>query len=944
LPIVLLRVGDTDNLDVVRELLQAHAYWRMRGLVTDLVIWNEDASGYRRVLGDLIQGLVAGGTEAQWADKPGGIFVRHIDNFTEEDRTLLQAVARIVMRAADGPLEQQLDRWQHALLPSRQPLLAAPRPGTPPSRTTRQLPARPDLIFFNGTGGFTPDGREYIIDLGPGHQTPAPWVNVIANPRLGTVVSERGSAYTWFGNAQTSRLTPWNNDPVSDPSGEALYLRDDSNGRGFSPTPGPGRSAAPYVCRHGFGYTIFEHREDGLASTLTTYVAIDAPVKFLALRLQNRRAHSRAVSIFACFDLVLGDLRSRQAMHVVTELEPLTGAILARNSYGVGFSDAVAFFDCSEPVRSVSGDRTEFLGRNGDPSSPAALRLRKLSGRLGPGLDPCAAMGVELELAAGAEQELVFILGAGDGAEEAIALIERHRGVGAARVALQEVWRFWNDKLGVLFAETPDPAFNVILNGWLPYQVLASRMWGRSGFYQSGGAYGFRDQLQDCVAVLHEAPELARQHLLRCAERQFIEGDVQHWWHPPGGRGVRTQCSDDYLWLPYAVCRYMAFTGDTGVLDEQIPYLEGRALADGEESYYDVPGRSDRNGTLYEHCTRAILKGLRFGAHGLPLMGGGDWNDGMNRVGHLGRGESVWLGFFLHRVLSLFSAVAERRGDGAFAQRCLTAASELANQLDQQAWDGQWYRRAYFDNGEPLGSARNGECRIDSLPQSWATIAGVGEPEHRRLALDCVWDQLVCQDLQIVRLFTPPFDHSALEPGYINGYPPGVRENGGQYTHGAVWTALAFALAGRTEQAATLVSLLNPIHHALDAAAVARYKVEPYVLAADIYGEPPHAGSGGWTWYTGSAGWFYRLLHEVILGVERQADTLRFRPCVPASWTTFKLHYRYFQTFYHVVFEQAQDHSGPPRMTLDGRSLAQEETLTLVNDQRDHTVQVRFGP
>jgi cellobiose phosphorylase len=572
-----------------------------------------------------------------------------------------------------------------------------------------------------------------------------------------------------------------------------------------------------------------------------------------------------------------------------------------------------------------------------------------------------------MDIAAGEEREIVFILGAGNNTAEAIALIQSYRGVGAARVALEEVWQFWNDKLGVLYAETPDAALNVLMNGWLPYQVLSCRMWGRSGFYQSGGAYGFRDQLQDCVALLHEVPDLSRQHLLRCAERQFVEGDVQHWWHPPGvdealdkgrrrrqgdvqhwrrppgGRGVRTRCSDDYLWLPYAVSRYVAFTGDTGVLDEQIPYLTGRTLNDGEESYYDLPGRSDQTGTLYEHCTRAILNGLKLGVHGLPLMGSGDWNDGMNRVGHLGQGESVWLGFFLHEVLSQFATLAQRRGDEAFAKQCLATAGVLASQIEKHAWDGQWYRRAYFDHGEPLGSAQNAECRIDSLPQSWATIAGVGAPERRRLALDSMWDQLVHQDIQIVQLLTPPFDRCALDPGYIKGYPPGVRENGGQYTHAAVWAAQALALAGRSEQAAALVSLLNPINHALDPQAVERYKVEPYVFSADVYGQPPHDGRGGWTWYTGSAAWFYRLLHEVIFGIERQVDTLRFRPRVPASWTRFKLHYRYYQTFYHLVFTQAPTQQGPIRLTLDGQSL-QGETLKLVNDQRDHTVEVLFGP
>ncbi|MFA5057121.1 MAG: glucoamylase family protein [Opitutaceae bacterium] len=942
LPIVLLRVSHTDNLHLVRDLLRAHAYWRMRGLLTDLVIWNEDASGYRRVLNDQILGLITAGTEAQLIDKPGGVFVRHIDIFPEEDRVLLQAVARIVIRDVDGSLDEQLERWRQTMQLSRASMMAPAQQASSSEKAVIPMVPRDDLIFANGTGGFTGDGREYIIDLPPGGHTPAPWVNVIANPRIGTVVSESGSAYTWYGNAQLCRLTPWSNDSVSDPSGEVIYIRDESSGRFFSPMPWPRASGTAYSCRHGFGYSIFEHSEDGLKSELTTYVAVAAPVKFLVLKIRNISTRSRVINVFASADLVLGDLRSRQAMHVVTELEPLTGAILARNSYNSDFSNSVFFFDCSETLRTVSGDRAEFLGRNGDPSSPAAMRLRKLGGRVGPGLDPCAAMQVRVELAEGAEREIVFIIGAGNSTAEATALIQSHQSVAAARVALEEVWRFWKEKLGVLYAETPDAAMNVLMNGWLPYQVLSCRMWGRSGFYQSGGAYGFRDQLQDCVALLHEVPDLSREHILRCAGRQFVEGDVQHWWHPPVGRGVRTRCSDDYLWLPYAVSRYVIFTGDTGVLDEQIPYLTGRALNYREESYYDLPGRSGQTGTLYEHCTRAINNGLKFGAHGLPLMGSGDWNDGMNRVGHLGQGESVWLGFFLHEVLSRFAVLAEQRGDKAFAGQCLTKAGELSGRIEKHAWDGRWYSRAYFDNGEPLGSEQNSECRIDSLTQSWATISGVGDPEHRRLALDSMWDQLVREELGIVQLFTPPFDSSALDPGYIKGYPPGVRENGGQYTHGAVWAAMAFALAGRGGQAAALVSMLNPINHALDPQGVERYKVEPYVMAADIYSQPPYAGRGGWTWYTGSAAWFYRLLHEVIFGIERQVDTLRFQPRVPISWTNFKLHYRYYQTFYHLVFTQSASHKGPIRLTLDGQSL-KDGTLKLINDQREHVVEVLFG-
>ncbi|MFA7329472.1 MAG: glucoamylase family protein [Candidatus Delongbacteria bacterium] len=942
LPIVLLRVGEADKLQLVQDLLKAHAWWRTRGLATDLVIWNEDASSYRRELGDQLLDLIAAGPEAHLLDKPGGVFVRQIESFSEEDRVLLQAVARVVIRDADGSLGGQLERWRRTREPGRALMLPPVRRAAPGPAPAPAAP-RDDLLFSNGTGGFTRDGREYIIDLPPGTHTPAPWVNVLANPRLGTVVSESGSAYTWFGNAQQGRLTPWSNDPVSDPAGEVLYLRDEESGRFQSPMPWPRMGESAYACRHGFGYSVFEHAEDGLVTELKTYVAVDAPVKFLALKIRNAGRRPRTLSVFGSVDWVLGDLRSRHAPHVVTEREPLTGAILARNAYSEEFSGFVAFFDCSEPLRSVSGDRAECLGRNGDPSGPAAVRLRELSGRLGAGLDPCAAILTRVVLEPGAEREVVFILGAGSSSAEATALVQRHRGVGPAHLALEEVWRFWRSTLGVLQAETPDAGLNVLFNGWLPYQVLACRLWGRSGFSQSGGAYGFRDQLQDCLALLHQLPGVTREQLLRCAGRQFAEGDVQHWWHPPGGRGIRTRCSDDFLWLPYAVARYVAFTGDTGVLDEVVPYLASRTLGPGEESYYDLPGRSDQAGPLYEHCVRALRHGLALGAHGLPLMGGGDWNDGMNLVGQAGRGESVWLGFFLHQVLSRFIPLAEARADAGLVDECRTAAAGLARQLDLEAWDGRWYKRAWFDDGQPLGSAAGAECRIDLLPQAWATLAGVGDPGRRRLALDAVWEQLVRQDLQLVQLLDPPFDQAPLEPGYIKAYPPGVRENGGQYTHAAIWAAQAFALAGRVEQAATLVALLNPIQHTLDPAAVERYRVEPYVLAADVYSQPPHAGRGGWTWYTGAAGWYYQLLHEVVLGLERRVDTLHIQPRVPAGWTAFRVHYRYCRTLYVLEYVQDPAQQGPVRLTLDGRPLA-GAGLDLQDDAREHRVEVRFGP
>ncbi len=936
-PIVLLRISDGAKIEIVRQLIQAHSYWRMKGLTVDLVIVNEDVSVYRQTLQDQITSHISSGIEAQMLDKPGGIFVRRLEQIPNDDRVLLQAAARIVLDDEKGTLAEQMEH--RSVLEPAIPALKISRSRSP--ELPEHVPQR-ELIFPNGYGGFTRDGHEYVITLQPGQMTPAPWVNVLANPYFGTVISESGAAYSWVENSHEFRLTPWSNDPVQDTTGEAFYIRDDQTGAFWSPTPLPAQGTTPYVIRHGFGYTVFEHTEHGIASELWVYVAMDAPVKFSVLKLRNISGDSRRLSVTGYVEWVLGDLRHKSLLHVQTEVDLKTGALLARNHYNTDFPDRIAFIDVNDITRTLTGDRKEFIGRNADLAQPAAMKRARLSGKVGAGLDPCGAVQVAFSLADGQEREFCFRLGVGRNAGEVQNLIRRFRRADASRVTLEAVWEYWNRTLGSVNVDTPDPAVNVMANGWLLYQTLSCRLWGRTGFYQSGGAYGFRDQLQDSMALVHSEPALIREHLLRAASHQFREGDVQHWWHPPAGRGVRTHFSDDLLWLPYVTCHYVACIADTGVLDEKIPFLEARLLKPEEEAYYDLPHRSEESATLYEHCVRAIERALRFGEHGLPLIGCGDWNDGMNMVGKGGRGESVWLAFFLYDVLNRFAELARSRNDLPFAQRCLSQARQLQRNIEQHAWDGEWYRRAYFDNGEPLGSQSNPECQIDSLPQSWSVISGAGDPVRSRQAMNSVDERLVRRKAELIQLFDPPFDKSSLNPGYIKGYIPGVRENGGQYTHGAIWTVMAFALRGENDHAWELFSLLNPVHHGGTAQQIATYKVEPYVVAADVYAIAPHTGRGGWTWYTGSAGWMYRLLIETLLGVNREGDQLRLTPRLPNSWTSYKIHYRYQQTVYHITFSRVSaDSPNANQLFLDGTALT-GKTVPLIDDRKEHFVEMKL--
>jgi cellobiose phosphorylase len=859
----------------------------------------------------------------------GGVYpIRH-SQIPEDDRRLLLAAASIIF---DGQIGSSLA--QHLARPPAKATVKTEKQALP----LCSLEECAKKVSPSSEPHLSEDGREYVMSICHTSPTPLPWVNVIANPGFGTVISERGASYTWFENAHEFRLTPWFNDPVTDPSGESFYIQDLDSKRFWSPMPWPTEGEGDYNVRHGFGYSVFEHRSDDIASETWVYVDADEPVKYVLIRLHNKSARARRLAVTGLCEWVLGSTRTKTAMHIVTSSED--GIILARNPYLINGPERTAFFSARGST-SLSGDRREILGDLGSRRTPVAMLRGSLSGRTGPALDPCAGLRVPIELAANASQEVVFILGAGQNYQQAIDLAKTVTHKRPPAKVLRAVRQAWQERLSVIAIETPDRSINSLANGWLLYQTISSRLWGRSGFFQSGGAYGFRDQLQDVVALVHAEPMMARAHILRATARQFPEGDVQHWWHPPSGRGVRTGFSDDYLWLPWAVAHYVSATKDYSVLDELVPFVEGRPLKLGEESYYDLPNVTEGRATLYQHCTLAINRASRrLGVHGLPLMGAGDWNDGMNLVGAQGQGESVWLAFFLYDVLERFGRIAAERHDETTGQLCTSLKAQLSQDIDLHTWDGKWYLRAFFDSGDPLGSEQNTECQIDLLPQAWAVLSGAAKPERASMAMHSVDERLVRRADQLIQLFDPPFSRAPLNPGYVKGYPPGVRENGGQYTHAAVWAIWAFAALGKTQTAWELLDLINPMRRGWNKKDVLRYMVEPYVVAADVYSQPPHTGRGGWTWYTGSAAWMYRLIIEGLLGIRRAGDRLLFNPSLNKEWDSCEVRYRFKATTYHLTLKQGPIGTGCRQIHLDG-ALVDGDGIELADDGIAHQVVIQ---
>ncbi len=945
LPIVVVTVGDIYDVDLVKQLLIAHAFWCLRGLKVDLIIFNDEETGYTQPLQEHLQAQVQAHSYRSQINKPGGVFLRNTDHVPPDELNLIFSVAHVVLIASRGLLRQQLVSPK-AKVTYPPKLIVNEKVKDEPSRPLPFL----ELPYFNGLGGYTADGRSYVIYLGPHTNTPAPWINVLSNPQFGTLVSEAGLGCTWYGNSQTNRLTPWSNDPLLNPISDTIYIRDEEMGTVWTPTPAPIRELDAYRISHSQGYTRFEHNSHGIEQELLVFVPVDdeggLPLRIQRLRLTNHSSHRRRLTLTAYTEWVLGGDREETQIHVITEWDAESNALFAYNRYHPDFGGHVAFSCSIRPIASYSGDRTEFLGRNRSTASPEALSRKSLSGHTGASLDPCSALQVLLEIDPGKEEEeVVFIMGYAPDAAAARQLISQCRMPARIDQLLSDTQSWWDKTLETIQIDVPDKATNFLMNRWLIYQDLSCRFWGRTAFYQSSGAYGFRDQLQDSMALVYSVPNIAREYILKAASRQFVEGDVQHWWHPQSGAGVRTRCSDDLLWLPFVTAHYVRITGDAGILNEKISFLEGDRLADDQEEISQVPNISKEAASLLEHCRRAINKGITAGPHGLPLIGTGDWNDGMNLVGVHGKGESVWLAWFLIHVMNDFAdLLAFSNGDKQAGDGFRVAARRLAEVVEATAWDGAWYVRAYFDDGTPLGSKENSEASIDSLPQSWAVIAGLANPERMAVALNSAEEYLVKAKNNLVLLLTPPFDKMPLNPGYIKGYPPGVRENGGQYTHGSSWLAMAYARSGNGNKAVDLLRMVSPTLHTPTAEANELYKVEPYVIAGDIYDLKNQVGRGGWTWYTGSASLVYRVWLEEILGFKLRGQTLSLNCSIPKEWDQFKLKYRYKTSLYDITMTNPHHlSSGNPSITLDGVLLSSLE-IPLLDDGGQHKVSIVLNP
>ncbi|MCM0650836.1 cyclic beta 1-2 glucan synthetase [Clostridium swellfunianum] len=933
LPILLVVVRKEEDMDLVRQALQAHEYLSNKGLKIDLVVINLQNTLYTQPLQDAIRDLISSSHARDKQNKPGGVFLHSKGSMAIEDVEFIMSIARLVIDSEKGSLMHQLS-------------------GSEETQETRELMdikeqsydivqhsfPHLELEYFNGLGGFDTENDQYTIILKENRNTPAPWINVISNGQFGFHISESGSSYTWYKNSRENKITPWSNDPVTDPPTEALYLRDEVTGELWGITPKPLRGSGEYIIEHGYGYSNFKHQAHGIVGEMTVFAPMDESVKLCLINLKNNSKQERKLSLTYYAQLVLGVVPQQTAQYISSYLDEDKNFIYAQNPYSEHFGRAYAYLRIAGgSEESYTGNRIEFLGRNGDANTPRALKYKMLSNEVGAGYDPCLASNAKITMAPDEVAHLIVMLGQNESLDKIKEISKEFSNIERVEEKLIEVKNFWKSLLHRIQVKTPDKTMDIMLNGWLMYQTLSCRYWSRTAFYQSGGAIGFRDQLQDVMAIGYLNPEYTKEQILHSASRQFVEGDVQHWWHPVVNSGIRTRFSDDLLWLPYVTIDYVKTTGDYSILDEVVGYLEDEPLREGEDERYKISPPSDKSGTIYEHCIKAIEISLKFGKHNIPLMGSGDWNDGMSTVGNEGKGESVWLGWFLYSILDNFKELCSYKGDKEREVKYEEMKEFIGENLEKNAWDGGWYRRAYFDDGTPLGSMENDECQIDSLSQSWAVISGAGRRSRVEEAMEALERHLVKEDKGMVLLLTPAFNNSKLEPGYIKGYVPGVRENGGQYTHASTWVVLALAKLGYGHKAWKIYHMINPINHAKSHLDYERYKVEPYVMTADVYATEGHEGRGGWSWYTGASGWMYRVGIEGILGLKMKGNKgFTVEPVIPEEWKGYQIYYQKGDCSYHIEIKRGDK----KEIYLDGKLL--EDSIIPYMEAGDHTVEVNI--
>ena len=929
LPIITVTIKYVNDLYVIKQVIKAYEYLKIKNIKVELVIINEENYSYENYIRDEIESAILNSHLAYMKNIYGGIFVLSKSEMDIQDVNLIKFVSTIVIDSHLGTLENIIQDMEEEVLDNYR-IVEKSEIKTMEEDTTKDvdiLSNTQNVKYYNEYGAFSEDGKEYIIRTNNDNKVPTTWSHIMANEKFGTVVTESNGGYTWYKNSRLNRVTSWNNSSSVNIPSEAIYLKDLDNGRIWSPTAMPKPDDKNYNAIFGFGYAKYIHSSDDILQELEVFVPQDESVKINILTLKNNAPKKKKVKIVYYLKPVLGEDEIKSDGYIKLQYEENANVLIAKNLYKTEEFENIVYVSSSEKIKSFTGNKKSFLGKGGI-TNPSGLHRMALDNDNGLGKKTCMAIELEVEIESFSDKKISIVMGADDNIVNAKDIAYKYSKVQNCNMELSKTKNKWNELLGRVQINTPYESLNIMLNGWTMYQTIVSRLLGRSGFYQSGGAFGFRDQLQDAFATKYIDTQILYNQIIKHSKHQFIEGDVEHWWHEENNRGIRTKFSDDLLWLPFAVIQYISYTGDYNILKVKTPYLQGAELQQHEKEKYDKYLPGDVEETIYEHCKKAIDRACNFGENGLPKIGIGDWNDGFSNIGPEGKGESVWLGFFLYMILEGFVKISENKHDKKNATKYREIMDRLRNYLNNNGWDGRWYKRAFADNGDVYGSMENEECKIDSIAQSWSVISGVGEENKKISAMESLEKHLVDTENGIIKLLDPPFYKGKLEPGYIKAYLPGVRENGGQYTHAAIWAIIAEAMLGKGDKAVELYRMITPIEHSRTKEAANKYKVEPYVIAADVYSYQNLAGCGGWTWYTGSSSWYYLAGIQYLLGLNINHNIMTIRPCIPKEWEEYSIRFKFGESIYNIkVKNPNRKNTGVERVILDGTEIEKEIKL-----------------